>query len=210
MKECPSPSTASIISMKKNTGKSTKKVAMKGSPAPAHAETIAPESANAPAQAGSTPSQPTQARKATRKKGEKSSDRAENSVSAAPAGGRGAAAPADRGPTPAQPEPSKPQEPASGRPAEAATSGKALRVTTIQARVDVGFGNQLFVRGEGPGLSWDRGLPAQNTGADVWVVELEGAETPVVFKCLINDTLWAQGEDCLAPPGATVTVEPRF
>src|SRR5688572_5617630 len=30
-------------------------------------------------------------------------------------------------------------------------------VTTITARVDVGFGNALFLRGEGAGLSWNKG-----------------------------------------------------
>jgi hypothetical protein len=33
----------------------------------------------------------------------------------------------------------------------------AKPVTTIEAKIDVGFGNNLFVRGEGPGLSWEKG-----------------------------------------------------
>src|SRR3954466_1312984 len=32
-------------------------------------------------------------------------------------------------------------------------------VTTIQAKVDVGFGNTLTIRGQGQGLSWDQGQP---------------------------------------------------
>ena len=44
------------------------------------------------------------------------------------------------------------------RPAVKKAAPKVV-VTTITALVDVGFGNTLYLRGEGPGLSWEKGVP---------------------------------------------------
>ena len=68
----------------------------------------------------------------------------------------------------------------------AAAPAKPVK-TTIAARVDVGFGNALFLRGEGPGLSWDVGLPMQNVGADLWQVTLQENARAYTFKFLVND-----------------------
>ncbi len=38
----------------------------------------------------------------------------------------------------------------------------------VEANVDVGFGNTLFIRGEGPGLSWEHGTPMRCAGASTW------------------------------------------
>jgi hypothetical protein len=43
-------------------------------------------------------------------------------------------------------------------PVPAAKVAPTTVVTTISASFDVGFGNALYVRGEGAGLSWDKGL----------------------------------------------------
>src|SRR6476659_4110224 len=40
--------------------------------------------------------------------------------------------------------------------------------TVIEARFDAGFGNGLFIRGEGADLSWDKGQPMVNVDQDVW------------------------------------------
>src|SRR5262245_18623488 len=45
-------------------------------------------------------------------------------------------------------------------------------LTTITARYDVGFGNSLFIRGEGPGLSWDQGITMECLGNDLWRIVL--------------------------------------
>jgi len=80
---------------------------------------------------------------------------------------------------------------------------------TIEARIDVGFGNQLFVRGQGAGLSWERGLPLENVDCKTWRLTVP-AKDKVQFKLLINDTVWAQGEDVVAAPGKKVEVTPAF
>ncbi len=82
--------------------------------------------------------------------------------------------------------------------------------TFISARVDVGFGNHLYVRGEGPGLSWDHGVAMDCTAADCWAATLKGASAPVVFKVLINDETWSTGNDYVVEPGQSVTITPRF
>jgi hypothetical protein len=82
--------------------------------------------------------------------------------------------------------------------------------TTIVAQVDVGFGNSLFIRGEGPGLSWEKGISLECVADDKWSIELEETTKPIVYKFLLNDQTWCKGEDHVAQPGTTVTVSPVF
>ena len=83
-------------------------------------------------------------------------------------------------------------------------------VTTIAARVDVGFGNALFIRGEGGVLSWNQGLPMECVGADLWQIALEESARAYTFKVLVNDLTWSAGPDFTAVCGSTVTIEPQF
>lgn len=83
-------------------------------------------------------------------------------------------------------------------------------ITTIAARVDVGYGSTLFIRGSGPGLSWDVGAPMACVSGDVWSIDLVGATRPVYFKFLINDDVWSGGPDYFIEPGAQLEVTPFF
>jgi hypothetical protein len=83
-------------------------------------------------------------------------------------------------------------------------------VTKIVARVDVGYGNELYLRGEGAGLSWDKGSIMQCIGSNEWVFTTDAAKTGVVFKFLINDSHWADGEDVTVPAGGTSISAPSF
>jgi hypothetical protein len=94
-------------------------------------------------------------------------------------------------------------------PAVKKTAAKAV-VTTISAHIDVGFGNLLYVRGDGPGLSWDRGLQMQCVADDGWSLVLSESSRPVVFKFLLNDEVWSTGEDYTAKPGAVTVFTPLF
>jgi hypothetical protein len=42
-------------------------------------------------------------------------------------------------------------------------------MTVVQAKIDVGFGNSIFIRGQGAGLSWDKGLPLTCIEGSAWV-----------------------------------------
>jgi hypothetical protein len=83
-------------------------------------------------------------------------------------------------------------------------------VTFISAQIDIGFGNLLYVRGAGPGLSWDRGTPMDCVGSGLWTVSIKNASEPVVFKVLVNDLSWSAGEDYVVSPGQSVTITPSF
>lgn len=82
--------------------------------------------------------------------------------------------------------------------------------TFITAKADIGFGNHLYLRGEGPGLSWDRGLAMDCIAADLWAATVKGATSPVTFKVLVNDLTWSTGNDYVVEAGQSVTVAPTF
>ena len=82
--------------------------------------------------------------------------------------------------------------------------------TVITAKVDVGFGNTLHIRGDGPVLSWDSGLPLDCYADSEWSITLSGASAPVVFKFLVNDQTWSTGENYVVEAGSSVVLEPSF
>jgi hypothetical protein len=83
-------------------------------------------------------------------------------------------------------------------------------LTTITAKIDIGFGNALYIRGEGAGLSWDRGLLMNCVADDRWSIELGESARPVIYKFLVNDLTWSAGEDYTVAAGTAVTVVPTF
>lgn len=83
-------------------------------------------------------------------------------------------------------------------------------VTAITARIDVGFGNALYIRGEGPGLSWDKGVLMKCVGDDAWAIALGESARGYTFKFLINDLTWSVGPDFNVEAGQTVTFSPGF
>jgi hypothetical protein len=83
-------------------------------------------------------------------------------------------------------------------------------VTKITARIDIGFGNTLHLRGEGPGLSWDKGVPLECVADDEWTITLPESARPVVFKFLVNDLTWSAGPDYVATPGSALVLVPEF
>jgi len=92
------------------------------------------------------------------------------------------------------------------------TTGSARSSTkpvTIEAKIDVGFGNTLFLRGEGLGLSWTQGVPLTCVDGKTWKWTGETKEQ-LKFKLLINDQVWSQGEDLVATPGQKVQISPAF
>jgi len=87
---------------------------------------------------------------------------------------------------------------------------KQVVKTSITARVDVGFGNQLYIRGAGAGLSWEKGLQLENVSSYEWAFATTKARSDVVFKFLINDELWAEGDNIIVAKGATSISSPVF
>jgi hypothetical protein len=87
---------------------------------------------------------------------------------------------------------------------------KKVEKTSIIARVDVGFGNSLYLRGQGAGLSWDKGVQLDNISPYEWAFTSTKAKGDVTFKFLINDELWAEGEDITVSKGETSISSPVF
>ena len=82
--------------------------------------------------------------------------------------------------------------------------------TRILVKYDVGFKNQLYIRGSGAGLSWSKGLPLKNTGHDEWIFEIQRPFTLCEFKVLINDHHYEQGENHRLTSGKLFQYTPRF
>ena len=82
--------------------------------------------------------------------------------------------------------------------------------TTISAQIDVGFGNSLYVRGEGPGLSWDAGVPMECVADNLWRLTLGSSSGGLTFKFLVNDLTWSVGADYTAENGTSVSFTPEF
>ena len=97
---------------------------------------------------------------------------------------------------------------------DAAPAVKAIpspvATSKIVAMINVGFGNTLYVRGEGAGLSWEKGVPLDCIADDQWSLSFGETSRPVVFKFLINDLTWSLGEDFVAQPGSSVVLTPTF
>ena len=90
-------------------------------------------------------------------------------------------------------------------------SGLARTVTVIIAKFDVGHGNNLYIRGDGNGLDWDKGVLMENAGGDIWQwTTTDTSDGLLVFKLLVNDETWALGENMNAPFGKNSTFYPSF
>lgn len=90
-----------------------------------------------------------------------------------------------------------------------AVSAKPV-TTTIIAVLDVGFGNTLYIRGQGPGLNWDKGIAMTCVAPNEWQIALPESARGYVFKVLVNDTTWSLGSDFFVESGGTITITPEF
>ncbi len=97
----------------------------------------------------------------------------------------------------------------------AADSKGALDVSqtpgaSVLVRADVGFGNALFVRGQGQGLSWDKGVSLTCLEPGTWAWSVGPIQDQVTFKLLLNDEVWAVGDNLTINAGDRIEVCPRF
>jgi hypothetical protein len=72
--------------------------------------------------------------------------------------------------------------------------------TRLLVTAYIGIGNRLFIRGEGPGLSWERGVPLQFISIGKWRWETGEASGPIRFRLYKNDEFECSlGEQVLDP-----------
>jgi outer membrane biosynthesis protein TonB len=122
-----------------------------------------------------------------------------------------AAAPKKKAAAPKKAAPKKKAAaPKKAAPKKKAAASKKVQQTSIIARVDVGFGNHLYVRGEGAGLSWEKGTALENTSPYEWALKTTKSKSSVTFKFLINDEIWAEGENLTVAAGSASISSPTF
>ena len=93
----------------------------------------------------------------------------------------------------------------------ATTQGSAV-TTTIRVVYDVGYGNNMTVRGNLSPLSWTTGQAMTWTTGNVWVWSTTSIANGArfEFKALINDNRWSDGSNFVGTGGQTVTVYPTY
>jgi hypothetical protein len=83
--------------------------------------------------------------------------------------------------------------------------------TRIVVHFDCGFGNALFIRGEGIStLSWNKGSLLKNCGPKEWMWETERPFSIAKFKILLNDHSFEKGENHALAFGNKVDISPAF
>ncbi len=101
-----------------------------------------------------------------------------------------------------------PAVPESGTPGVSSTVSDQTR--TIVARVNVGWGNSVYLRGKGGALNWDVGIPMYCAGDDRWVWCCHADQAPTQFKFLRNDQDWSLGENEIMSGADIVVCSPKF
>jgi hypothetical protein len=76
--------------------------------------------------------------------------------------------------------------PEEAAPAPAVSSDGATRLLVTAY---IGIGNRLFIRGDGPGLNWDKGVPLQFVSIGKWRWETSEAAAPIKFRLYKNDEI---------------------
>jgi hypothetical protein len=82
--------------------------------------------------------------------------------------------------------------------------------TIVQARIELNFENRLFIRGEGEDLTWRRGRPLTQLDKTTWIWTAHPAMERVNFQLLLNDLIWAKGENISIEPGTKIELLPDF
>jgi hypothetical protein len=77
--------------------------------------------------------------------------------------------------------------PSAGETGELERSLSADGVTRLTVTAYIGIGNRLFVRGDGPGLSREKGVPLHFVSIGKWRWESADATDPVSLRIYKND-----------------------
>ena len=107
---------------------------------------------------------------------------------------------------PARSEPVESTETATpDEPSVSADGATRLLVTAY-----IGIGNKLYIRGDGPGLSWDKGVPMKFVSIGKWGWATDEATGPVACKLYKNDETAAVSGEVFLEPGQHVEVTALF
>ena len=94
--------------------------------------------------------------------------------------------------------------------ARAEPSVSADGATRLLVTAYIGIGNKLYIRGDGPGLSWDKGVPMKFVSIGKWGWASDEATGPVACKLYKNDETVALSGEIFLEPGQHVEVTALF
>ena len=94
--------------------------------------------------------------------------------------------------------------------AAASAKSSPSKLTRIIVKYNVGWGNQLYIRGTGAGLTWHKGVLMQCVGEDEWLWEQYVPKGDITFKLLVNDSQWSVGDDFVVSAGESIICRPEF
>ncbi len=94
--------------------------------------------------------------------------------------------------------------------AEVESSTSSDGATRLLATAYIGIGNKLFIRGDGPGLSWDHGVPMQFVSIGKWGWSTHDAVAPVRCKLYKNDDLASLAGEIVLEAGRHTEVTALF
>ncbi len=82
--------------------------------------------------------------------------------------------------------------------------------TKIVVNYNTGMNHNLYIRGNGGGLHWDKGVQLKNHGPDEWIWETDKPFVDCEFKVLIDDNRYEQGENHHIHSGGWLRYSPKF
>ncbi|HEX9102184.1 MAG TPA: alpha/beta hydrolase-fold protein [Polyangia bacterium] len=83
--------------------------------------------------------------------------------------------------------------------------------TTTTLRVHYPAGSHtLALRGDGAGLTWDKGIALTAGADDTFTFTVANLQAPLQCKPLLDDATWSRGPNYTVAPGASVDVYPHF
>ncbi len=107
-------------------------------------------------------------------------------------------------------EPPAPENFSQVPPVEGRSAPSADGLTRLTVVSYIGIGNKLYLRGEGPGLSWDKGVPLQFVSIGRWRWETGDADAAVTCKVYKNDKIEAPLGTLTLAPGTEQEVTAAF
>jgi len=95
-------------------------------------------------------------------------------------------------------------------PVKAESAASSDGATRLLVTAYIGIGNKLFIRGDGPGLSWEKGVPMQFVSIGKWGWASHDVATPIACKLYKNDETAALSGEIFLEPGKHVELTALF
>ncbi len=84
--------------------------------------------------------------------------------------------------------------------------------TRIQVKYNAGNNNFLTIRGTGPKMDWNHGIPMKKLSDDLWTLDIQENYGKFKFKVLLNDdgSKFEVGDDHEIESGEKIVMTPKF